>query len=133
MEYTECIIDAVSVYSLHHRAHWHLPIAQLDHKETDPMSDPYIAEVKIFAGNFAPRNWAFCNGQLLPISSNTALFTDQADEQVFCSYIIVAHALSFLVGQAKHSTRSLCKSLHTRQDVPPICINKNSRQSSVER
>ena len=39
------------------------------------MSDPFIAEVKIFAGNFAPRGWAFCNGQLLPIAQNTALFS----------------------------------------------------------
>lgn len=38
------------------------------------MSDPFIAEIKIFAGNFAPRGWAFCNGTLLPISQNTALF-----------------------------------------------------------
>ena len=38
------------------------------------MSDPYIAEIRIFAGNFAPRNWAFCDGQLLSISQNTALF-----------------------------------------------------------
>ncbi len=38
------------------------------------MSEPFIAEVKIFAGNFAPRGWAFCNGQLLPIAQNTALF-----------------------------------------------------------
>lgn len=39
------------------------------------MSDPFIAEIKIFAGNFAPRNWAFCDGQLLPIAQNTALFS----------------------------------------------------------
>lgn len=39
------------------------------------MSEPFIAEVRIFAGNFAPRNWAFCDGQLLPISQNTALFS----------------------------------------------------------
>ncbi len=39
------------------------------------MSEPFIAEIKIFAGNFAPRGWAFCNGQLLPISQNTALFS----------------------------------------------------------
>jgi microcystin-dependent protein len=39
------------------------------------MSEPFIAEVKIFAGNFAPRNWAFCDGQLLQISQNTALFS----------------------------------------------------------
>ena len=34
-----------------------------------------IGEVRMFAGNFAPRNWAFCDGQLLPISSNQALFS----------------------------------------------------------
>ena len=39
------------------------------------MSDPFIAEIRIFAGNFAPRSWAFCNGQLLPIAQNTALFS----------------------------------------------------------
>lgn len=39
------------------------------------MSDPFIAEIKIFAGNFAPRGWAFCNGQTLPINQNTALFS----------------------------------------------------------
>jgi len=39
------------------------------------MSEPFIAEIKIFAGNFAPRGWALCNGQLLPIAQNTALFS----------------------------------------------------------
>ncbi len=39
------------------------------------MSDPFVAEIRMFAGNFAPRNWAFCNGQILPISQNTALFS----------------------------------------------------------
>jgi microcystin-dependent protein len=39
------------------------------------MSDPFIAEMRIWAGNFAPRGWAFCNGQLLPIAQNTALFS----------------------------------------------------------
>ena len=38
-------------------------------------SDPFIAEIIMFGGNFAPRGWAFCEGQLLPISSNTALFS----------------------------------------------------------
>jgi microcystin-dependent protein len=37
--------------------------------------DPYIAEIRIFAGNFAPRGWAFCNGQILSIAQNTALFS----------------------------------------------------------
>ena len=39
------------------------------------MSEPFVAEVRIFAGNFAPRGWAFCDGQLLPIAQNTALFS----------------------------------------------------------
>ena len=39
------------------------------------MADAFVAEIRIFAGNFAPRGWAFCNGQLLPISQNTALFS----------------------------------------------------------
>ena len=39
------------------------------------MSQPFIAEIKIFAGNFALRGWAFCDGQLLPIAQNTALFS----------------------------------------------------------
>jgi microcystin-dependent protein len=38
------------------------------------VADPFLAEIRIFPFNFAPRGWAFCNGQLLPISQNTALF-----------------------------------------------------------
>ena len=38
------------------------------------MSSPFVAEIRIFACNFPPTGWAFCNGQLLPISQNTALF-----------------------------------------------------------
>ncbi len=38
------------------------------------MSEPFIAQVQIFPYNFAPRGWAFCDGQLLPLSQNTALF-----------------------------------------------------------
>ena len=38
------------------------------------MSDPFIGEIRIFAGNFAPYGWALCNGQILSISQNTALF-----------------------------------------------------------
>ena len=38
------------------------------------MSEPFVAEIRIFAGNFAPRGWAFCNGQLLQVAQNTALF-----------------------------------------------------------
>jgi microcystin-dependent protein len=39
------------------------------------MADQFLAEVRIFPFNFAPTGWAFCNGQLLPISQNTALFS----------------------------------------------------------
>jgi microcystin-dependent protein len=39
------------------------------------MSDPFIAEIRITPYNFAPRGWAFCNGQTLSISQNTALFS----------------------------------------------------------
>jgi microcystin-dependent protein len=38
------------------------------------MADPFVAEIRIFPFNFAPKGWAWCNGQLLPISQNTALF-----------------------------------------------------------
>ncbi|MFD0860867.1 phage tail protein [Sungkyunkwania multivorans] len=37
--------------------------------------EPFIAQIQLFAGNFAPRGWAFCNGQLMPITQNTALFS----------------------------------------------------------
>ncbi len=37
--------------------------------------DPFIGEIRMFAGTFAPTGWAFCNGQLLPINQNTALFS----------------------------------------------------------
>jgi microcystin-dependent protein len=37
--------------------------------------DPYIGEIRMFAGNYAPANWAFCDGSLLAIRSNTALFS----------------------------------------------------------
>jgi microcystin-dependent protein len=39
------------------------------------MSEPFIAEIIMFGGNFAPRGWALCNGQILPIAQNTALFS----------------------------------------------------------
>jgi microcystin-dependent protein len=39
------------------------------------MADPFVAEIRIFPFNFAPKGWAFCNGQLMPLSQNTALFS----------------------------------------------------------
>src|SRR6188472_3367343 len=38
-------------------------------------SDPFLSEIKIFSFNFAPQGWAMCNGQLLPINQNQALFS----------------------------------------------------------
>ena len=39
------------------------------------MSNPFLGEIRMFAGNFAPVGWAMCNGQTLAISTNTALFS----------------------------------------------------------
>jgi microcystin-dependent protein len=39
------------------------------------MADPFVAEIRIFPFNFAPKGWAWCDGQLMPISQNTALFS----------------------------------------------------------
>ncbi len=39
------------------------------------MSEPFVGEIRMFAGNFAPRGWAFCDGQLLAVSQNDALFS----------------------------------------------------------
>ena len=39
------------------------------------MTEPFLGEIRIFAGNFAPEGWAFCNGQILSISQNSALYS----------------------------------------------------------
>ncbi len=39
------------------------------------MSEPFVGEIRMFAGNFAPRGWAYCDGQLLAVSQNDALFS----------------------------------------------------------
>jgi microcystin-dependent protein len=39
------------------------------------MAEPFLSEIRIFSFNFAPKGWAFCNGQLLPINQNQALFS----------------------------------------------------------
>src|SRR2546425_5694850 len=44
-------------------------------KRKEKTMDPFVAEIRIFPFNFAPKGWAFCDGQLLPISQNTALFS----------------------------------------------------------
>jgi microcystin-dependent protein len=52
--------------------------ANLEDKSTTELmrgAEPFIGEISMFAGNFAPRGWALCNGQLLPIAQNSALFS----------------------------------------------------------
>jgi microcystin-dependent protein len=39
------------------------------------MSEPFVGEIRMFTGNYAPRGWAMCNGQIMPIAQNTALFS----------------------------------------------------------
>ena len=39
------------------------------------MANPFLGEIRLFSGNFAPRGWAFCDGQVLPITQFTALFS----------------------------------------------------------
>jgi len=46
----------------------------LNLKRETPMAQPYVGEIRMFAGNFAPAGWMFCEGQLLPISENETLF-----------------------------------------------------------
>src|SRR5207302_2182282 len=43
-------------------------------EEERTMAQPYVGEIRMFAGNFAPAGWMFCEGQLLPISENETLF-----------------------------------------------------------
>ena len=52
-------------------------------------------------------------------SGDATFFADQAQEQVFGTNIVMAHALSFLVSQAENPTRPLCKTFHARHGIPP--------------
>jgi microcystin-dependent protein len=56
----------------------HIPVKKLiriNNCKTNYMANPFVAEIRIFPFNFAPIGWAMCNGQLLAISQNTALFS----------------------------------------------------------
>ena len=64
-------LPAVPLRRLHHLAVRDLPVADLG----GAMADPFVAEIRIFPFNFAPKGWAWCDGQLLPLSQNTALFS----------------------------------------------------------
>ena len=55
-----------------HRAAGHLPVPELG--AIAAMAQPYVGEIRMFGGNFAPAGWMFCEGQLLPISENETLF-----------------------------------------------------------
>src|SRR5215813_2872572 len=66
-------LPAVSLYQLHHFAVRDLPVAELEGARH--MSDQFLAEIRIFPFNFPPTGWAWCDGQLLPLSQNTALFS----------------------------------------------------------
>lgn len=50
-------------------------ISSFSLQSSQAQQEGFIGEIKMFAGNFAPRTWAFCEGQLLPIAQNTALFS----------------------------------------------------------
>src|SRR4029079_13133783 len=43
--------------------------------QENPMSSPFVAEIRMFGGSFAPLGWALCNGQQMPLAQNTALFS----------------------------------------------------------
>ena len=60
-----CINFIISLFGIFPRSHL----------RTVRMADPFVAEIRIFPFNFAPKGWAWCDGQLLPISQNTALFS----------------------------------------------------------
>src|SRR5207253_1784577 len=64
---------AVPRAELLHRAAGDLPVADIK-KGEQTMAQPYVGEIRMFAGNFAPAGWMFCEGQLLPISENQTLF-----------------------------------------------------------
>ena len=65
-------LPALPVRRFHHLAVRDLPVADL---RRSTMADPFVAEIRIFPFNFAPKGWAWCDGQLLPLSQNTALFS----------------------------------------------------------
>src|SRR5207302_10376077 len=62
---------AVPRPELLHRAPGHLPFAELGGRD---MAQPYVGEIRMFGGNFAPAGWMFCDGSQLPISENETLF-----------------------------------------------------------
>src|SRR5260370_32167180 len=66
---TTCSRTAFSTFALRCRA-----LSRRKTKEGEEMSSPYIGEIRMFGGTFAPAGWAMCQGQLMPISENDTLF-----------------------------------------------------------
>ena len=86
------------------------------------MADPFVAEIRIFPFNFAPTGWAFCDGQLLPISQNTALFS----------------LLGTIYGGDGKSTFALPDLQGTRADAPgpgpgPVACTTSARSAARRR
>jgi microcystin-dependent protein len=85
------------------------------------MSEPFLAEIIMFGGNFAPRGWALCNGQILPIAQNTALFS-----LLGTTYGGNGPGLSsYSLGQAG-GTESVTLTQGNLPAAPPITVNANA-------
>jgi microcystin-dependent protein len=89
------------------------------------VSTPFLGEIKIFSGNFPPRGWAFCNGQILPINQNQALFallgtTYGGDGQVNFALPDLRGRLPFHPGQGLTLGESAGEETHTLtlQEMP---------------
>ncbi len=75
------------------------------------MAQPYVGEIRMFAGNFAPAGWMFCEGQLLPICENETLFnligtTYGGDGQIDLRASRFARPAAAAPGQRSHAGRS---------------------------
>lgn len=106
------------------------------------MSSPYVGEIRMFAGNFAPAGWALCQGQLLPISENETLFnligtTYGGDGQStfalpnLASRLPVHQGQSFVIGEAGGvETVTLTTSQIPAHGHAPQAFNSAGNQSS---
>src|SRR5258708_287702 len=103
------------------------------------MSSPFIGEIRMFAGNFAPVGWAFCNGAIMPIDQNDALFnligtTYGGDGQTtfalpnLQSRVPVHVGPGFALGQAggAESVTLITSQLPPHSHAPPGCTNPTS-------
>ena len=70
------------------------------------MSDQFLAEIRAFPFNFAPNQWAYCNGQLLAISQNTALFA------LLDLYTVHGVAIPYYTGMIQHRANGSVGALH---------------------